>query len=163
MNTKKIVNEKRQPALKVAEVSGSALIAQFMEVKEVQRFYDSYGQQLPIWHTENNVFRSNTYSVPDKSFAEFLEKAKYASSWDWLMPVVEKICRMRIGDGKEQVNYAYPRTFGMLNEETGEIMIRFNGFPLFQSDTLICSTYGAVIDFIQWWSKQADRLQENNS
>jgi hypothetical protein len=138
-------------------VSGSALIAQFMEVKEVQRFYDSYGQQTPIWYTENDVFKSNVYSVPKKSFAEFLEKAKYESSWDWLMPVVEKICRTRIGDGKEQTDFAYPRTFGMLNEETGEIMVRLNGSFLFQSDTLISATYGAVIDFIQWWSKQADR------
>lgn len=135
------------------DASNSALIAQFMEVKEAQCFYDSYGQQVPIWHIENDVFRTNTYSVPGKSFAEFLEKAKYSSSWDWLMPVVEKICRMRIGDGKEQTDYAYPRTFGMLNEETGEIMVRLNGSFLFQSDTLIRATYGAVVDFIQWWNR----------
>lgn len=134
-------------------MESNKLIAEFMDVKEIQHFYDSYGQQIPIWHTENDVFKSNVYSVPDKSFAEFLEKVRYANSWDWLMPVLEKICRLRIGDGKEQVDYAYPRTFGMLNEETGEIMVRLNGFQLFQSKTLISSTYVAVVDFITWYNK----------
>lgn len=121
-------------------VSGSALIAQFMGLKRTDK---TNGEP--------------TYFGEEKGTVIWESKLKYESSWDWLMPVVEKICRMKVGDGKEFITYAYPQTFGMLNEETGEIMVRLNGSFLFQSDTLISATYGAVVDFIQWWSKQADR------
>lgn len=68
--------------------------------------------------------------------------AKYHSDWNWLMPVLEKICKMKIGDGITYVEYAYPTTFGMLREETGQIMIRLTGHQLFEA------TYLYVIDFI---------------
>jgi hypothetical protein len=74
----------------------------------------------------------------------------YDILWSILMPVVEKICRLKIGDDITTVEYAYTRTFGMLNKETGEIMVRLNGFPLFQASSLIESTWLAVIEFIKW-------------
>ena len=72
------------------------------------------------------------------------------------MPVLEKLCRKEIGDGITYVKYATPRTFGMLNEETGQIMVRLDGFQLFQADTLIEATFLAIVDCLQWLS-QADR------
>jgi len=77
-----------------------------------------------------------------------IDDLRYYSSWDWLMPVLEKICRMQIGDGKEYIDYPIPRTFGMINEETGQIMVRLNGFRCFNADTLIEAVWLAVIDFI---------------
>lgn len=80
--------------------------------------------------------------------------ARYHESWDWLMPVVEKICRLKIGDGKTYVEYAYPRTFGMLSEdESGQLMVRLNGFFIHQSDSLLEATYGAVVEFIQHYAE----------
>ena len=77
-----------------------------------------------------------------------LSKHDYSTTWGLLMPVLEKICRMKIGDGVTYVEYATPRTFGMLNEETGEIMVRLNGFQCFSSDTLIQATWNAIVDFL---------------
>ena len=74
-------------------------------------------------------------------------KIPYDSCWGYLMPVVEYICRLKIGDGKKYVDYAYPRTFGMLNEGTNQIMVRFNGMQLKQADTLIQATWESVVDF----------------
>ena len=114
-------------------ISGSTLIAKF----------DGY-----IKEENGNKFWKNGLWITEP----FLGYEKY---WDKLMPVIEKICRLKIGDGKEFVEYANLRTFGMLNEETGQIMVRFNGFSLCQSDTLIEAAYLAVLEFVTWWS-QAD-------
>jgi len=78
---------------------------------------------------------------------------KYHKKWDWLMPVVEKICRMRIGDGKSYIEYAYPRTFGMLDKESGGIMVRLEGHQVVLADTLIEATYFAIIDFIEHYNE----------
>lgn len=141
-------------------VSGSALIAQFMEVKEVQRFYDSYGQQTPIWHTKNDVFKSNVYSVPNKSFAEFLEKAKYASSWDWLMPVVDKIEKLEVKGSEEGKKFIQQFTVEISNEQC---VIHRDFAPQYwgtETDFLelydcnltskIESTFLAIVKFIEW-------------
>jgi hypothetical protein len=79
-------------------------------------------------------------------------KLKYHESWDWLMPVIEKICKLKIGDGVEYVEYAYPRTFGMINDE-GEFMVHLNGFQLQYGETLIEATYKAVVDFLTYYRK----------
>lgn len=73
---------------------------------------------------------------------------KYHSDWSFLMPVLEKICRLKIGDGEEYVEYATPRTFGMLNPETGMMMVRLNGMQCFEATTLHEATYNAVVDFV---------------
>jgi hypothetical protein len=81
-----------------------------------------------------------------------INQLKYHKDWNWLMKVLERICRLKIGDGKEYVEYAYPRTFGMLNEETGQIMVRLNGSFLHEADTLIEATYQSVVEFIKWYN-----------
>ena len=83
-----------------------------------------------------------------------LDDLKYHSSWDWLMPVVEKIAKIeyehQIGeDGKRESDRAYLLTFAMINDETGDFMIRFNRCSLYQASTLIEATWLAVIDYIK--------------
>jgi len=77
---------------------------------------------------------------------------QYNKNWEWLMPVVEKICKTKIGDGVEYVEYPYLRAFGMINPETGNYMVRFNGFQLFENKDLLQATWDAVIDFVQWFN-----------
>ena len=144
------------PPLLIASVSGSALIAEFMDIKEIESSYDSYGEQLPYWYTPYLGYRTGSYDAPNNSFEQFLQQAKFRTSWDWLMPVLEKIVKTKIGDGIKYVEYPYLRTFGMINEETGDFMVRLNGSQLFQAKELFEATYDAVIDFLQWWSA-ADR------
>jgi hypothetical protein len=83
----------------------------------------------------------------------------YNTSWDWLMPVVEKICKMRFPEAKpEDEDYddtIYLRTFGALTEE-GRFMVRFNRHVLFEAEELIEAAYPAVLDVIE-------NLHNNNS
>lgn len=76
---------------------------------------------------------------------------KYHFSWDWLMPVVEKIGKHKYHDGET----AYPRTFGMLSPEQ-KYMVRFNRNQLFEGETLIEATYDACVDFIKWDKEKAN-------
>lgn len=89
-------------------------------------------------------------------------KRQYATSWDWLMPVVEKISN-HIYDSQDDENWiegkftihhrAYPITFGMISQE-GKPMFRFNRQCLFAYDSLIESCYHACVDFIKWYNEQ---------
>ena len=91
---------------------------------------------------------------PDKSTVLRVEselyRLRYYISWNWLMPVVERINRCKYED-KET---AYLRTFGIIYEVTGDYMVRFNRCPLFEAETLIEATYLAVVDFIEWHNKR---------
>src|SRR5690606_29040573 len=84
-----------------------------------------------------------------------LKYGKYDNSWDWLMPVVEKISKIKMNwEGCEPYyDNVYPRTFGMLDNQ-GRPMFRFNGHSLFVADTLIESVWLAVVDFIEWYNNQ---------
>ena len=126
---------------------GNELIAEFMGYEKIIIPVGAWGELLGP-DVEIIRFGSKT---DDKDWKDAI-LMKYHSSWDWLMPVLEKICRMKIGDGKTYVEYAYPRTFGMLNEEAGQIMVRLTGYPVFEADTLIKATYLAIIDFIKWYN-----------
>lgn len=87
------------------------------------------------------------------------EDLQFDKSWSWLMQVVEKICRLRVGDGVKTIDYPNLRTFGMLNEATGGIMVRFNGQAVFEAPSLKEATYLAVCDFVESYMK--DKLNEN--
>lgn len=81
---------------------------------------------------------------------------KYHSSWDWLMPVVEKISQHIYESYPDHNGYkevtvhdrAYPRTFGMIDND-GKWMVRINRMPLEQEETLMQATYKAVVEWIK--------------
>lgn len=79
-----------------------------------------------------------------------INELKYHLSWSWLMPVVEKISRIPIIGATENSDTCYPRTFGMLNNNTDHPMVRFNGCVLHEAHTLIEATWKAVVDFIYY-------------
>ena len=130
-------------------IEGNKLIAEFMGIKEVQSSYDSYGQLTPIWYTKNDVFKSNVYSVPNKSFAEFLKKAKYSSSWDWLMPVVEKINKDYVFDVSR--NYVRIYDINDYNEQDDTIYVIYQF--LCDDKKLIDLVWLGVVEFIKWYNK----------
>lgn len=74
----------------------------------------------------------------------------YRTDWSHLMPVVEKIARHEYERDPmcTHVDTAYPRTFGMIDSETGQFMFRYNRSSLFQADTLIEACWLATVDFI---------------
>jgi hypothetical protein len=87
---------------------------------------------------------------PDTNYDEDILELNYRSSWEKLMPVIEKICRLDFNDNKISF-LCFPRTFGMVNEDTGKIMVRLNGFSLHEADTLIEATYLAVVEYVRYY------------
>lgn len=132
-------------------VKSNIIIAEFMGGSYLRR-KDPFDKKL-IEEIEYEIGKHPFISNADYINTENVVHLRYHCDWSWLMPVLDKICRIKIGDGIKYVEFAYPRTFGTLNEETGQMMVRLNGFQLFQSDTLIEATYLAIIDFIEWYNK----------
>lgn len=86
---------------------------------------------------------------------------KYHTSWDWLMPVVEKISQMRCSsDNLFDHDTFYPRTFGMLSPEGRKPMVRLNRCEVYEEDTLIEATYKAVVSFIDWYNNTSQTLKK---
>jgi hypothetical protein len=73
--------------------------------------------------------------------------AEYHTSWDWLMPVVEKISAIPLIGAIEIHDTCHPITFGMPDEK-GNVMVRFKGHFIYAAPTLIEATWLAVVDFI---------------
>ena len=118
--------------------------------------FNSSNESYFEWSEGNIVCNKNGHEVniyPESGPLTNLSELPFDSSWEFLMPIVEKICRLKVGDGITYVEYSYPRTFGMLNDKTGQIMVRLNGHQLFEADTLIEATWKAVVDFIEWYDK----------
>lgn len=86
-----MINITRTPQLHKHIVSGSALIADFIGVKETEGFYDSYGRKQRHYYTGNEFCRTVSYGCPNVSKTDSINNAKYYDSWDWLLPVYRKI------------------------------------------------------------------------
>ncbi len=93
----------------------------------------------------------------------------YKNSWDWLMPVVEKISQhvyeeRTESDGDETLTHkdtAFTRTFGMTSY-AGMRMVRINRSPLFEAETLIEASYLAVVDWIQRFNETKSHEQDRD-
>ena len=70
-----------------------------------------------------------------------VEQMQYHSSWDWLMPVVEKIEKTNLGDviihGKNLVEISY-------NKQT----------QLYFESSLLENTWLACVEFIEWYNNK---------
>ena len=126
-------------------VSGSALIANYMGIQEVKSFYESGGQNVPIWYSKYLRYRTPTFSVANKSLIHLLNENKFNNSWEWLMPVIEKIIlEEKFQDGES----VFLRTFAMIDMD-GNFMVRFNRHSLFKHKDLFIASFEAVVDFLR--------------
>jgi hypothetical protein len=73
----------------------------------------------------------------------------YHKDYNMLMSVFEQIFKTKIGVGNTNICYPYARTWGMINDETGNLMVSINGFQAFEAPTLLEAAYLAVNDFIK--------------
>lgn len=126
----KSLNSKTVPESLVASVSGSALIAQYLGFKQDEKYPTLWIIKDQINQNGNNHFWEGNL--------------KYNESWDWLMPVVEKICAENYDDGEN----VYLRTFGMI-DDNGYFMVRFNRNNFFAENSLIEATFKAVVDYLR--------------
>jgi len=119
-------------------LNGNKLIAEFMGM------------------TANKHDNGKTYAIGEIYLIDGCECAEdwkpliFHSSWDWLMPVVEKISHIKIQwKNSTDIDTYYPRTFGMLQEYTNLPMFRFNGNAVYVGNTLIEAAWNAVVDFLE--------------
>ena len=130
----------------LANVSGSAIIADFMGVKEKELTFESYGKPTPFWYSGYLGYRTPAYSVPGKSFDHLLNENKFLHSWDWLLPVYRKI-RDIINDRAKLDNHT--RTKGDLFELDAQMAI---------CEVNIQKAFDSIVAFIKWYNTSlADR------
>lgn len=118
---------------------GSELIAKFMGVNPMKAFgyenwYDGYQLQkagLPF-----------AYGAMGNGTSEL----KFHTSWDWLMPVVEKV---------EEVSYRVTiTTYSICIERVSKDGKAIIKFPVSRGNTYkIQAVYEAVIEFINWYNQ----------
>jgi hypothetical protein len=128
-------------------ILSNSLIAEFMEVSNaLSRYY-----YLPMFGHYYNSYGNIEYT---DTFNE--EELKYHSSWDWIMPVVEKIERLctkerpidvRIQGGMVGVYVFIPNS----TPTEYEYIYQENGYS--ENDSKIESVWLAMIAFIKWYNQ----------
>ena len=124
-------------------IEGNKLIAEFMKFPSNK-------------HLENWVDVPNEYiSIYGKHFGIGFN-CKFHKSWDWLMPVVEKIESIKI----PQVAYGFEFSIKgkrciTLSKITGEdvVVIGFHNYDKKYFYTKLEATWLAVVEFIKWYNK----------
>jgi hypothetical protein len=76
-----------------------------------------------------------------------IELMSFHNSWEWLMPVIEKLALLPIHGAQTHVDTFYPRTFGMISE-SGEYLFRYNAMPLHSSPLLILAAWAATVELV---------------
>ena len=83
-----------------------------------------------------------------------ISQARYDSSWDWLMPVVEKITSIPLLDNLNECNYIY---FGFDYEDNSHYVNLYHGEDSQINGNSkvnkIEAVYEAVVKFIKWYNK----------
>lgn len=129
----------------MTELEENKLVAEFMEANIfLRRDYNDCKVEWAEYSKENN---------PKGSIAQVhnLSNSEYRTSWNWLMPVIEKISVLDIPDpdGVSESWNPFPRTFGIPSDDNpGFFLFRFNRHKVFECETLIEAAYTAVIDFL---------------
>lgn len=94
-------------------IEGNKLIAEFME-----------------WEISGPGFASG-YVNPHNTYCHF-EDLKFHSSWDWLMPVVEKCLTISVESEEYEIHYAF------IHDALWSINIK--------------SVFDEVVEFIKWYN-----------
>ena len=120
---------------------GNKLIAEFMsnfeKYKDWHSYVDSGLQYISSWGLQS-----------DDKKDEDAKRFEYHSSWDWLMPVVEKI---------EKLYYAVIITQNTCTIQAsimGDRTVISKQISNYDEDnTKLSNTYKAVVEFIQWYNE----------
>jgi hypothetical protein len=119
------------------------MILEFMGIKPA---FNSFTNK---WGWGNSPWFACSYDTEEEVMDAVAGYAKYDTDWSWIMPVLEKLCRTRIGDGETIVDYPYPYTFGMLTPNH-KIIVRLQGFGAHVADNLIDALFEAVVEAIEY-------------
>jgi hypothetical protein len=99
--------------------------------------------------TENNQLIAEFMNVDqvdiDQAYEDYGE-LRYHTSWDWLMPVVEKI---------EVLGYTLEKNYQRIDKDWQCLIIKGNDilFQEFNEDSRL-STHYVVVEFIKWYNER---------
>ena len=106
---------------------------------------------IPNPHRKGDYTKPEDYLETNSGKFGHWETPCYDTSWDWLMPVVEKIEQFQFDDGEydegDEPDTAFLRRF-----KGG--MVRINRFPIHHYETKIEACHAAVVEFIKWYNDQ---------
>jgi hypothetical protein len=125
------------------------LIAKFMGAKETGEYLGSKGgyKDTMLYDFTKVETPSNLKFISDCDM-------KYHASWDWLMPVVEKISGINKMFFHIKISQ-YSSLVEVWDDKSKEVISEgYNEEP----NMLIKSIYEAVIDFIQWHNQSKQQL-----
>jgi hypothetical protein len=141
------------------------LIAEFIGIKEIESFYDSYGQKVPIWYAEYLDYKTPAFKMPNKSIEHLLNESKFNSSWDWLMPVFKHMDKSHEnGDNEDMRPYIYQdidyftleiRKYEGSWDDGYEVIFQECGsrYTCDKSENVLDYAYYVVVEFIKWYNK----------
>jgi hypothetical protein len=114
------------------------LIAEFMGMQKTNAGWYDAEENLPLGYTTDNTF----------------DELLFNKSWDWLMPVVEKIEDIQDGDIGDAIrshlyNVEITQIFCEITECHTSKQIAF-----VDEEKKITSAYLAVVEFIKWYNKK---------
>ena len=119
-------------------LENNKLIAEFMRMKKIDGFTTSLsGMQVSASGYEH-----------DGEFV-LLEDLQFHSSWDWLMPVVDKIHNTGV---VTDICFGYDMGYFTIEAETEQETRMFEGHQ--NHGKPIDCVYKAVIEFMQWYNEQ---------
>ena len=130
------------------------LIAEFMGGKYQPRT-DSKLESVTVdvWEHHKEKTIDEIYKLGNYTY--LMENVIFNSSWDWLMPVVEKIEVLEVGNNKDLKDI-----FVILKKGTCKIYVQTNSTldkfyyeEYYFKGSLIENTYKAVVQFIKWYNE----------
>ena len=120
-------------------MESNRIICEFMGLRPKMYSPDSYGYR-------DGVFFSTHDSNPEKVMDSIVGYAKYHTSWDWLMTVVDKIERI-VFDEENSFNVTIGSSiYCVIQDSHGEYYDMFYD----GEETKIEVVYKAVVEFIVW-------------
>lgn len=125
---------------------GNKVIAEFVGLECIINDWVNYPKDNHDYTINlNGEFLCQYYGQKNDVFAKGI--LKYHSSWDWLMPVVEKI---NIMDDNEYDVIIFRRDCHINDRQ----QIIFESSVLKNTETLILIVWGCVVKFITWYNTQ---------
>ncbi len=128
------------------QFNGNKLIAEFMGVRPLKTWDHKYS-----W--SDGIFFSCSHDTEEEVMNSICNYVKYSISWDWLMPVVEKIEEILIEDDNLTIkNHRFiietPLTLCEIYDTISNELVGSG-----DHGSKILSTHNAVAEFIKWYNK----------
>lgn len=128
-------------------MSNDPTIDQMNETIALFMGYEKYEDKYGIWFKRKGLI---------KCLHPKLQSLQYHSSWDWLMPVAEKIATLSSDDVVHiEIGKTFSRSF-YWNLDNGQVHVFDES-----ADTPIQTVYKSVLQFIQWYNNQSNTTNEH--